>query len=127
MTKKQLNIIIILLGILILVFGYLNLRLVSTYQQKKESYIDFQKSSYEIFQIKRMRKRAKNTLKKLILIKKPKITKRINSTIYIFDNLNENELQRLLKKIKGSFLHIKTLEIKRDTTNHAMIAVEVLK
>ena len=125
MNKNQTNIILIILFVLTLIFGYLNLSIKSEYKEKKSSFISFENTSYAIFQIKKMQKKSKNIIKELSSIKQPSITKRTNSTIYLFDNLNSNTLNVLLKKIKGSFLNIKTLEIKRDTTNHAMISLEV--
>ena len=127
MNKRELNIILALLGVLIVILGYLNLTIKSEYKEKKANYLEFEKSSYEIFQIKKMQKKSKNLITTLSSIKQPKVTNRSNSTIYVFDNLNINDLNQLLKKIKGSFLPIKNLEIKKDTTNHAMIALEIVK
>jgi len=125
MNKNQINIILLILIALTLIFGYLNLSIKSEYKEKKSNYINFENSSYAIFQIKKMQKRSKNIINELKRIKQPSITKRVNSTVYLFDNLNSSTLNALLRKIKGSFLNIKTLEIKRDTTNHAMISLEV--
>ena len=127
MNKDHTNIILIVLALLVVILGYLNLSIKSEYKDKKRDYLKFEKSSYEIFQVKKMQKKSKNIIEQLKNIKQPKITKRSNSTVYIFDNLNSNDLTTLLKKIKGSFLKIKNLEIKRDTTNHAMIALEVIR
>ncbi len=127
MNKNQTNITLIVLAFLVLVLGYLNLSIKSEYKDKKRDYLKFEKSSYEIFQIKKMKKNSKNTLTQLKSIKQPTITKRTNSTVYLFDNLNSSDLTAILKKIKGSFLKIKNLEIKRDTTNHAMVSLEVTK
>ena len=127
MNKKEFNIVLAVLGFLVVVLGYLNLTIKSEYKEKKANYLEFEKSSYEIFQIKKMQKKSKNLISTLSSIKQPKVTNRSNSTIYVFDNLNTNDLNQLLKKIKGSFLPIKNLEIKRDTTNHAMIALEIVK
>ncbi len=127
MNKKELNIILAVLGVLIVILGYLNLSVKSEYKEKKAKYLEFEKSSYEIFQIKRMQKKSKNIIKTLIAIKQPKVSKRGNRIIYQFENLNLGDLNQLLKKIKGSFVPIKSLEIKRDTTNHAMIVLEIVK
>ena len=127
MNKRELNIILSIVGVLVVILGYLNLTIKSEYKDKKAEFLEFEKSSYEIFQIKRMQKKSKNLINTLSSIKQPKVTSRSNSTIYLFDNLNINDLNQLLKKIKGSFLPIKNLEIKRDTTNHAMIALEIAK
>ena len=127
MSKRELYIILGVLGFLAVVFGYLNLSIKSDFKDKKEEFLKFEKNSYQIFQIKRMQKRVYENINRLKSIKQPKISKKVNSTLYTFENLNINDLNLLLKKIKGSFLPIKKLEIKRDTTNHATILLEVAR
>ncbi len=127
MSKRELYIILGVLGFLAVVFGYLNLSIKSDFKEKKEEFLKFEKNSYQIFQIKRMQKRVYENINRLKSIKQPKISKKVNSTLYTFENLNLNDLNLLLKKIKGSFLPIKKLEIKRDTTNHATILLEVAR
>lgn len=127
MSKRELYIILGVLGFLAVVFGYLNLSIKSDFKEKKEEFLKFEKNSYQIFQIKRMQKRVYENINRLKSIKQPKISKKLNSTLYTFENLNLNDLNLLLKKIKGSFLPIKKLEIKRDTTNHATILLEVAR
>ena len=127
MSKREFYIVLVVLGFLIVVFGYLNFSIKNDFKIKRDEYLNFEQNSYQIFQIKRMQKKVKATINSLKNIKQPKISKRTNSTVYSFENLNLNDLNLLLKKIKGSFLPIKKLEIKRDTTNHATIILEVAR
>jgi len=127
MNKNIANIILLSLVVLIAVFGYLNLSIKSEYKQKKEEYANFSKSAKEIYLIKRLKKSMPAVLSSLSSIKKPTIKDKAVSKVYIYENLNLNDLNRLLKRIQGAYLPIKKLEIKRDMTNHASVILEVAK
>jgi hypothetical protein len=127
MNKNVANVVLIILLSLVALFGYLNFTVQSEYKTKKKSYINFEKSAKEIYLIKRLKKRMSATLSSLGSIKKPTIKDRATLKIYIFENLNLNDLNRLLKRIQGSYITIKKLEIKRDTTNHAMVTMDIVK
>ena len=127
MSKNVANIILVLLLSLVALFGYLNLTVKDKYKTKKIEYISFEKSAKEIYLIKRLKKGMPAVLSSLSSIKKPTIKDRATSKVYIFENLNLNDLNRLLKRIQGAYIPIKKLEIKRDMTNHAMVTMEVVK
>jgi hypothetical protein len=127
MSKNIANIILFSLIGLIAIFGWLNLSVKDEYKTKKESYVNFEKSAKEIYLVKRLKKGMPAILSSLSSIKKPTIKDRATSKIYIFENLNLNDLNRLIKRIQGSYIPIKKLEIKRDMTNHAMVTMEVVK
>ena len=127
MKNQYLKIAIFSLAFMIVIMSYLNLSIKSEYKTSKENFLTFEKSAKEIYNIKRMKKKTKYYLTQLQRIQRPSITSRTKSIIYTFENLNQNSLNSLLKKIKGSYIPIKHLEIKRDATNHATIILEIYK
>jgi len=127
MSRDKANLIVLVLVVFILVFGYLNLSVKSDFENKKDEFASFQKSAKEIYLLKRLQKNKKAILNSFSSVKKPVVTDKRSSTIYEYNNLNIDALQSLLKRIQGSFLPIKKLEIKADTTNHATVVLEVAK
>jgi len=127
MSKNKANIILLLLVSFIALMGYLNLSIKETYKTKRENYISFEKSAKEIYLLKRLKKGVPLVISSLTSIKRPSIKSKTTSKVYIFENLNLRDLNKLIKRIQGSYLPVKKLEIKRDTTNHAMVTLEVAK
>ena len=124
---KSTHITLLIIVVIIFIMGYLNLNIKDEYKASRENFISFQKSAKEIYSIKRMKKDKMRVIAKLKRIKNPKVREKSLSTIYTFENLNLYQLNRLLKKIKGSYLIVKHLRIERDATNHATVIVEVEK
>jgi len=127
MNTNKANIIIVVLVILIAIFGYLNLSVKTQLKEKKDEYVKFEESVKEIYLIKRLKKSAPAVLSSLSQIKTPMIRDRGSYKIYKFENLNINDLNRIIKRVQGAYLPIKKLEIKRDMTNHATVILEVAK
>jgi hypothetical protein len=127
MNKNIANITLVILLSLVALFGYLNLTVKDKYKSKKIEYIAFEKSAKKIYLIKKLKRSIPAILSTLSSIKKPTVKDRTTSKVYIFENLNLNDLHKLIKRVQGAYIPIKKLEIKRDTTNHAMVTLEVLK
>ena len=127
MSKNQANILLLSFLVLIAIFGYLNLSIKSEFKEKREKFITFEKSAKEIYLLKRLQKNQRAVISSLSSIKKPTVREKSNVKIYTFENLNLEKLQRLIKRIQGSFLPVKKLEIKNDMTNHATVILEVTK
>jgi len=127
MSNNKANIILLILVIFIAIFGYLNLSVKDQLKEKKEEFLKFENSAKEIYLIKRLKKSSSSALSSLSQIKRPTVRDRGSYKIYKFENLNLSDLHRLIKRIQGAYLPIKKLEIKRDTTNHATVILEVAK
>jgi len=127
MNKSQANIIVLVLIAFIAVFGYLNLSVKDELSAKKEEFLEFDKSAKKIYLLKRLKKGQKAILRSLSSIKKPTVKDRGQYKVYMFENLNLRDLNKLLKRVQGAYLPLKKIEIKRDTTNHATVILEVLK
>ena len=127
MNKTKANIIVISLVALIAIFGYLNLSVKSELSAKKDEFLSFYQDSKKIYLLKRLKKGEKAILGSLKSIKNPIIKDRSTSKIYIFENLNLRDLNKLLKRIQGAYLPLKRIDIKRDMTNHATVTLEVAK
>lgn len=128
MNKNQINIIFAVAIGIILILGLLNFGIKADYQSKQSEFIAFEKSAKEIAKLKKMKKRVSSQLQDLKSIKAPtKEFAKPDSLVLNFENLNLADLNRLLKKIQGSYLQVRKLEIKNDSTNHATLILEIAK
>ena len=128
MNKNQINIIFTVLIGIILILGLLNFGVKSDYQKKQADFISFEKTAKEIAKLKKMKKRSSSSLSSLKSIKSPtKEFSKTDSIVLNFEKLTLSDLNRLIKKIQGSYLQIKKLEIKDDSTNHATLILEIVK
>jgi len=128
MNKKQQNIFFLLLFGIVVVLFFMNLNIKSSHKHEKENFENFEKSAKEIAKLKTMKNLAGRDLANLLKLKEPTSTsEKSHSQVFSFENLNQYNLNRLIKKIQGSNIKIKELEISNDNTNHATLKLEVLK
>ncbi len=101
------------------------------YLQKKKQLVTFEKEAEEIsvlkkrFGDKKSARRLINTLKRVASPTNEK--SRPGSVVYDFDNLNNQKLNLLLRKIENSGIKIKELKITRVQPQKAKVRLEVAK
>ena len=127
MSKKELNIILGILLFLVLLFIYIDSNTEKKYNILRDEVPLFEQKVHKIYELKQMEKNSRSILSQLTRIKQPNISKRGNILIYEFKNLNVDNLNSLVRKIKGSFLQIKKLKIEQDSTNHADLILEIYR
>jgi len=128
MNKNQITIIFASLIAIVLILGLLNFGIKSDYQKKQSDFIAYEKSAKEIAKLKKMKKRSSLELESLKSIKAPtKEFAKGDVVVLNFENLNLLDLNRLIKKIQGSYLEIRRFEVKNDSTNHATLILEIVK
>ncbi len=131
MTQKNI-LIFILISILSLGFFYnLKKSAKDDYFEQKEQLVLFQKEAKEIGALKKRFKdksAAKRVISSLKNIAKPvKDQKKSKVRVLVFENLGNNALNAILRKIENSGLKVKKLQIQRVDAQNAKVRLEIKK
>ncbi len=131
MSQKNLIIFAVVSILVLLLANSFKNSAYEEYLQQKEQLVTFEKEAEEIGALKKRfgdKKSANRFINNLKRVASPSNEKnRGNSIIYDFDDLNNQKLNLLLRKIENSGIKIKELKITRVDPQKAKVRLEVLK
>ena len=131
MSQKNLIIFTVISVAILLIADSFRKSAYGEYLQKKEQFVLFKKEAKEISALKKRfgdKRNAKKFINMLKRVVHPSSEKsRADSLIYDFENLNNQKLNLLLRKIENSGLKIKELTITRVGPQKARVRLVVLK
>ncbi len=131
MTQKNTFIFIIVSVLLLLMVYNMKNNAYHTYIEKKEQLVTFKQEAREIgalkkrFKDKSATRRLISTLEKLAKPSKDYDKSKVH--ILVFENLPNNVLNAILRKIENSGLKVKKLEVNRVDAKNAKVRLEIQK
>ena len=131
MTQKNTFIFIIVSVLLLLMVYNMKNNAYHTYIEKKEQLVTFKQEAREIGALKK-RFKDKSATRRLIatlekLAKPSKDYDKSKVHILVFENLPNNVLNAILRKIENSGLKVKKLEVNRVDAKNAKVRLEIQK
>ncbi len=131
MTQKNTLIFVVISVLLLALFYHLKNDAKEAYFEQKEQLVLFQKEAKEIGALKK-RFKDKSMTRRLIAslerISKPtKDQSKSKVRVLVFENLGNNALNAILRKVENSGLKVKKLQIQRLDAQKAKVQLEIKK